>query len=425
VASATIPARSPRKLYIDIRAVCHAVATGGFIAVFPGYFIYHFLLATELIPAVLGGLIGNLSILIASYCIFLSFYLLRDSVWGGLNLSRLFLCAWGFYFIWAVTGAFTVLGESHAPTAIREVTAMLVYWLSMFFVGSMFKLDGWVSKTAFIVAASAVIVCLIASVLLYASLLGPLMVFSPSDDAEVASSTYQGAGRSIVITSVVAAAYVSGQWRQLGILTLAVVVLLSLGSRTYLVAGSACLVFWACVAAVRHKQLIALTLFVGLVGTAAYSIREFVAETRAGELVDLAGSASWQDRVVVMDRAWNAIASNPFLGDFAYHIRNWGTGNYAHNALSAWPEFGLIGFLLYLSLLAIFAVTAFRRMFSTDPRWQAAVGLNVVTLVVILAEPVYSLVPAVGWGFVVNALMYERRTRRLRAAALPAIASPA
>jgi hypothetical protein len=166
-------------------------------------------------------------------------------------------------------------------------------------------------------------------------------------------------------------------------------------------------------------------LFVGLVGTAAYSIREFVAETRAGELVDLAGSASWQDRVVVMDRAWNAIASNPFLGDFAYHIRNWGTGNYAHNALSAWPEFGLIGFLLYLSLLAIFAVTAFRRMFSTDPRWQAAVGLNVVTLVVILAEPVYSLVPAVGWGFVVNALMYERRTRRLRAAALPAIASPA
>ena len=66
-------------------------------------------------------------------------------------------------------------------------------------------------------------------------------------------------------------------------------------------------------------------------------------------------------------------------------------------------------------LIAFFALTAFKRMFSTDPRWQAAVGLNVVTLVVILGEPVYSLVPALGWGFVVNALLHERRARRLQA----------
>ena len=422
---ATMPTSAPRKLYIDIRAVCHAVATGGFIALFPGYFVYHFLLSVGVMPAFIGGLMGNVAILIAAFAIFLSFYLLRDGVWGGLNPSKLFLFAWCFYGTWGAMGALTVLGESHAAWAVREVVAMLVYWLAMFFVGSLFKLDGWVSKAAFTVAVVSVLVSLLASVVLYASLLGPLYVFSPPEDAEVASSTYQGAGRSIVITTVVAAAYVSGQWRQLGILALAALALLSLGSRTYFVAGVGCLVFWACVAAVRHKKLIALSLFVGLAGTIAYSIREFVAETRAGELVDLAGSASWQERVNVMNRAWNAISSNPLLGDFGYHIREMGTGTYAHNALSAWPEFGLLGFLLYCFLIGFFALTAFRRMFSLDPRWQAAVGLNLVTLVVVLAEPVFSLVPAIGWGFVVNALLNERRTKRLRPTPLPALASSA
>jgi hypothetical protein len=423
--SATTPATAtPRRLFVDMRAVSHAVATGAFLALFPGYFVYHFLLAMGLMPAILGGLIGNVSLLIAAYCIFLSFWFLRSEFWGGLNAARLFLFAWCYYAVWGATGALAVLGESYGFWSTREVVAMLVYWLTMFFVGSFFRLDGWVSKAAFVVMAACVVACLLASVIIYASLLGPLFAFSPPADAEVESSTYQGAGRSIAITGVVAAAYVSGQWRQLGILALAVIVLLSIGSRTYLVAGAAALAFWVCVAAVRHKQHVALALFVGFAGTVGYSVREFFLETRAGELLDLTGSASWQDRLSVQAEALDAIRSNPLLGDFGYHIREIGTGGYAHNALSAWPEFGLIGFLLYVLLLGFFAITALRRMFSTEPRWQAAVGLNVVALVVILAEPVFSIVPALGWGFVVNALLHERRARRLHAMR-PALAGSA
>ena len=407
-----------------MRGVSHAVANFTFFALFPGFFVYHALLAMGLMPAYFGGLIGNVSMLIAAYCVFLSFWLLRSEFWGGLNASRLFVFAWGFYALWGAVGALVVVGESYGYWSVREVIAMLVYWLTMFFVGSFFRLDGWLSKTAFVVITLSVVTCLLMSVLIYASLLGPLMLFSPDPDAEIESSTYQGAGRSIAITGVVAAAYVPGQWRQLGILALSLIVLLSVGSRVYVVAGAAALAFWVCVAAVRHKQHVALALFVGFAATVGYSVREFFVETRAGELLDLAGSASWQDRLQVQSLAFKAINSSPLLGDFGYHIREMGPGGYAHNALSAWPEFGLLGFLLYVGLIAFFALTAFRRMFSTDPRWQAAVGLNVVTLVVVLGEPVFSLVPALGWGFVVNALLHERRVKRLQAMR-PALAGSA
>jgi hypothetical protein len=415
---------APRRLYIDIRSVSSAVATAGFIALFPGYAVYHFLLATGLMPPIFGGLIGNASILLAAYGIFLSFWLLRVENWGGLNGSRLFVLAWCYYAVWGAMGALTVLGESYGFFAVREVIAMLVYWLTMFFVGSFFRLDGWLSKAAFTTFTIAVLVCLVSAVFIYGSLLGPLLAFSPPADAEVESSTYQGAGRSIVITSVVAAAYVSGQWRQLGILALAVVALLSLGSRTYLVASAAVFAFWVCVAAVRHKQHVALGLFVAFAVALGYSIRELFLETRARELLDLTGSASWQERLGVQGEAIQAIVSNPLLGDFAYHIREMGPGGYAHNALSAWPEYGLIGFVLYLALIAYFGITALRHAFSKEPRWQAAVGLNVVTSLVILAEPVYSLVPALGWGFTVNALLHERRMRRQQALR-PALAGSA
>jgi hypothetical protein len=238
------------------------------------------------------------------------------------------------------------------------------------------------------------------------------MVFNPATAEDVYTTTYQGAGRSVLVTAVVAAAFVSGQWKQLGITVVAVVILLSLGSRTYLVAGAACMLAMLLLSAVRRKQHIGLVVSLGIVVGAAYVALPILLVTRAGELFDLAGSGSWQVRIAMQQNALDAIQTSPLLGDFGYHIRETGPGGYAHNALSAWPEFGLIGFVLYCSLIVSFLATALRRAFSPDPRWQAAVGLNLAALFIVNAEPVFSLVPPVAWGFVVNALLHERRSRR-------------
>src|SRR6185503_5019463 len=124
--SATISTTAPRRLFINMRGVSHAVANFAFFALFPGFFVYHALLAMGLMPAYFGGLIGNLSMLIAAFCIFLSFWFLRSEFWGGLNASRLFVLAWGFYAVWGAVGAFVVVGESYGFWSVREVIAMLV-----------------------------------------------------------------------------------------------------------------------------------------------------------------------------------------------------------------------------------------------------------------------------------------------------------
>jgi hypothetical protein len=278
----------------------------------------------------------------------------------------------------------------------------------MFFVGSFIRMDTKASQRILLTLCVVMAGLLVAAVVIHQSLLGPFLVFSPSNDPEVESSTYQGAGRSILITGIVASALIPGTWRQLGILGVAVVALLSLGSRTYLLAGASCLVLAVLLAAIKNRHYVSAFVFVVLVGGAAYAAREFFFATRARELLDLAQSSSWQMRMSLQENALDAIRSNPLIGDFAYHIREIAPGGYAHNVLSAWTEFGLIGFCLYVALIFGFLVIAFRRIFSPNPLWHAAVALNAATVIIIMAEPVFSVVPALGWGMVVNALLSER-----------------
>jgi O-antigen ligase len=257
--------------------------------------------------------------------------------------------------------------------------------------------------------------CLLIAMITNRSLLGPFMLFNPVTDVDVETTTYQGAGRSVLITSVVAAGFASSQGRQLGIMIAAVIALLSLGSRTYLVTGATCMLLMLFMSALRRKQRLGLVVSFGVVVAISYVALPILLVTRAGELFDLGGSSSWQMRGTLQQTAVAAIRSNPLLGDFAYHIREISLGGYSHNALSAWTEFGLIGFILYCSLLLFFLVTALRHVFSPNPLWQAAVGLNISALFIVNAEPVFSLLPPLAWGVVINAMLQERREReRLR-----------
>jgi hypothetical protein len=403
--------------FVDLRALSHGVATAGFLTLFPLYLIYHYLLVTEVMPPVLGGLSGNVGMLLSTYCIFFGFWLLRDSVWGGLNGSRLFLLVWFYCAAWSVVGAFTVLGETWGFYAVREAVAMLVYWMAMFFVGSFFRVDGPGSKPLFVACACAMFGVLAMAMITNRSVLGPFILFNPVTDADVETATYQGAGRSVLITAIVAAALAASQGKQLGIMVVAVIALISLGSRTYLVTGATSMLLLLLLSALRRKQHVGLIVSLGAVVAVAYVALPILLLTRAGELFDLGRSSSWNMRGTLQENALDAIQSNPLLGDFAYHIREIAPGGYAHNALSAWTEFGLVGFVLYCALLLHFLITALRHAFSPNPLWQAAVGLNSAAILIVNAEPVFSLVPPLAWGVVVNAQLQERRERgRLRVA---------
>jgi hypothetical protein len=85
-------------------------------------------------------------------------------------------------------------------------------------------------------------------------------------------------------------------------------------------------------------------IFVGSIG----SIVDMLPDNRILQLLDLSHSTSAITRQHFTENAIRTISMSPFFGDFA----SYPDGHYAHNALCAWVDFGLFGFLFFCGLLA-------------------------------------------------------------------------
>ena len=139
--------------------------------------------------------------------------------------------------------------------------------------------------------------------------------------------------------------------------------------------------------------------------------------SRQLEVLDFSSSKSWAGRLALQQIALEQIARNPLVGKFGGHVltedtgkyAKGHTGRYAHNALSAWVSYGLVGFLMYISLTLIgFLVPAYHVVLKQQntPLWTFAFMLNFVfLLLIIVSKPVFWPLPALGWGVLAQALI--------------------
>ncbi|QHC50212.1 hypothetical protein EKK97_12285 [Billgrantia tianxiuensis] len=140
---------------------------------------------------------------------------------------------------------------------------------------------------------------------------------------------------------------------------------------------------------------------------------EALAGSRQLQILDLSGTSSWLARQNLGQRAVEQILENPLLGRFGGHISSAEvTGGYAHSMLSAWVNYGLLGFVLYLGLtVSAFFGAAYRMLVVGDRAagWVFAFSINFVCLLlIVLAKPVFWPLPALGWGAYANALATAR-----------------
>lgn len=90
----------------------------------------------------------------------------------------------------------------------------------------------------------------------------------------------------------------------------------------------------------------------------------YLYNNRIWELInDFESSTSLNARFETIIYAFETIKNNFLLGEYASYIYTMGLGYYAHNLISAWVDLGLIGFLMYLSILIIlfFKLIIYRR----------------------------------------------------------------
>lgn len=374
-----------------------------FLLLFPGFFVYHYLLAVGVLPRVLGGLFGPTTVLAA--VAFFPFLVYKSARVRGANLIG--LAAFGTLLVY--TSSFVVLHYMlSAETAVTRPAAeqaftMIVAWVALFGVGY------YLVPTKWLVRWSAVLF-LIMTAIAWLHLDLSRMMFNPralaDNSTEVA--TYQGFARSYVVTALLLLAVERRLVGQLGIVLLSVPTLFILGARTEFTAFFLVLAFWFAQLYRSYGGLktAAVALVLVLCASSALVAVPQLVSSRVANLLDLASDSSWRGRQERLAAGWEAILANPIFGDFGGHIRESGPGYYIHNILSAWRQFGLVGFVLFAGLSAgtlvvsMSAVLASRRPKHLE---LLALYMNAFVFTALLAaKPVFWSLPALAWGLAVR-----------------------
>lgn len=399
-----------RVTYFQMAALfCYAV-------LFPGFVVYHYGVAAEWIPPFAGGLFGAASIMTSLIgTVFLLFNYLSNG--GSTSLiERAFPLFLIYLILWTLLAYIAIDGQIYATSAMKESIATIVIWIAVFFIGAQLRLPSRGIGLVHTLLIIAVLACFIHAIASQGSFLGPYLTFSGEHGDNEVVATYQGIGRSIVVIAILATALSKRLFSQLTILGVATAILVTLGSRSHLFVTALLLITHLTLFGLRKRNLPTGIVSILILLVAAYYAYSVVLETRAAEVFDLAQSASWQARMAAHYEALDVIEANPLIGNFGYHLGV--SHGYAHNILSVWTEYGLIGFLSFAGLmLYALALSAhhviFRRAFS--PLWLIAFQLNFVALFLALfTEPIMaSVFPALGWGFTVQAIRADQRNKAL------------
>lgn len=388
------------------------LAGAGFVLLFPGFLLYHYGVSAGWWGTLLGGLFGAGSTLVALASI-ASLHRRPGAEQRLTTVHLMFLGCIAYMVTWSLSQWPGIGSDALMQPIMVEAFATVVIWVALLFVGSQFPTD---TRTVTRINAVGVGIVLLGfghAFYVGGFPAGPFLAFVSADD--VGSATYQGIGRSLLAIAIVAALAVQ-PFSAGALVTLlgAATLMLSLGSRShFFVLGLSVGIHLLVLVAGRATRKIGIAGLV-LAGVIIAAGSSFFLETRAAEVVDLATSASWQERSVANERALQIIAESPLVGSFGYHA--WDSAGYAHNALSAWTQYGIGGFALYaftMTVAAIVALVGFARTRGTDPAWHLALHFNLISIVLAIAsEPIMSSVfPALAWGFTIRALRSHRRSR--------------
>jgi hypothetical protein len=121
---------------------------------------------------------------------------------------------------------------------------------------------------------------------------------------------------------------------------------------------------------------------------------------RNRELLDVAEAQTYGIRAQLMRKGMADIAASPILGVYGGQARDGSLhGTYVHNALSAWSQFGLVPFLLYIGLCLATVAGALLLPDQTSPEWRLTLFVGIFTTVLaFLLKSVFWAMPALAWG---------------------------
>lgn len=391
--------------------VVRAISLSLFFLLFPGFYFYHQALAAGLIPAYLGGFFSPICALaLVVYMPFYRYFL------SSFSCAPEYFSVFLLFIFWCTFLAF--LAYSHVPrdymaSALYQYANTLLIWVVLMLLGMSITFEGKWFRYMLILSGVVMSTMLV----LYVATTGSLQYYALKiHDVEEGVATYQGFARSACILSFAILAVSRKLSHKLVVSFLSIFVLFVLSARSEFVAYVvSVLALFALTSRSNKGQAIVFMFFVVLLSVAGAVFYDVLSATRQAGLIDLSKDSSWSARSELLSDAIDRINASPVMGQFGRHFELIGSGGYAHNMLSVWDSFGLIGFILFFILNVFPLYDSTRRIFIIGKIDSFIVFYFLVSFscifLLLLAKPYYWPIPALGWGLYIAAKKMDTRAK--------------
>lgn len=402
-----------------IDKVSHGAAQAFFVAVFPAFFFYHLGAALDWYPMSFGAWWSPwnaAAAVVLSPLVVLHARIHPAKAMTAFILLVVLVAAYAvFHFLW---GQIWQTGM----TPLEESLKLIVGWVGLFSVAYFLVPNGVFGWAIWALWAAMTVVTFVLADPVSLSFQVREMYNAP----EVA--TYQWFGQAYVVSAIVALAFAPHAWARRFVVGASLPIAFLLSSRADLVGLLAVVALWILerVLAKRWRDVL-MAVAAGVLVCSAYALigafeggsslhppGQAIGEVnRQLELLQPGKSESVVERLDLLRAGIVSIWQSPLFGDYAGQMRTGeGFGGYIHNALSAWHNYGLVTFVLFVGLSIWAGWVAFINSWRTDDEaWSMALYISVYAIVlIVLAKSVYWPVPALAWGYVVG--MNARAARR-------------
>ncbi|MGH7586950.1 MAG: hypothetical protein ACREMH_11940 [Gemmatimonadales bacterium] len=381
------------------------------LLLYPGFFLYHAAVGILGLPAVLGGYYGTVSaaLLTLAAAAALPALLRGHTVLGWLDLGFLALC--GLVAAWSL--AYHRLGAPYQRESalLAQSFAMIGLWSVNYLAFRHLDLGTPLLRWGLALAAAAVVAIVLAHQV--DGLFQPSIASTATAERLVA--TYQGFARSAFVVFLCLLATARAGWLP-WILGIGLATLVVLGARSeflgFILAGGTIAMLRLRDLRPHHVLLPALVACWWLWAGIEWPISGNV---RISNLANLASDGSYLTRMELTRHAWRTVRGAPLLGDYGSYVLVGGLGSYAHNALSAWVNFGFAGFLAFGWMMGVScrrALLGVGGQIARQPQALFAVGLVVhLVLMAFTAKALMYPLFAAGWGAAAGLVRIDRKRR--------------
>ncbi|MFA3513681.1 O-antigen ligase family protein [Acinetobacter baumannii] len=391
------------------------ISSSMFLLLFVGYILYNVLLLYKFIPPFLGGYFGIVSTVAFVLLAITSKTTIKYSFKYSKYLSILAFLA----LINAIVSTVAASFYDSVSLAVYQSILTIVFWIAFYCMGFYipeYNIDR-IRK-----------ICLFFVYLFFGysvwyfitedSYMLPFVKGVLVDTDELAS--YQGIARNLLVVATFVIAFSKNNITNLVHTVALLIILFMLGARSELVAFFLIVMAYHLIRSIRIKSsfIVAASIFT-IVAFAAVANYAELGDSRQFAIFNAAKDESWQQRNDREHFAIDTIQKNPILGDFGAYLNQGGVGSenvggYAHNALSAYTEYGLLFFLAYIAVIfgTLFSSFFYYLKDLKNPYWAFCflMCLQVAFMVVFSKNFAWSIT-YLSWGVYFGTLFYHARLK--------------